>query len=214
MAKPAWCGGEDDDPDEGCKAVFTQIDVPGAAQTVGILFEFGPGLGTAAIGINNSGSVVGMYATHGQYSNGFRLSHGVFSDVSDPLAGHSPGEGSKCFAINGNGAMACDYITNGITHGFLVDEGKRIPIEAPNQAFFGTQITGVNSSEVVVGVFGSPIGLQGLVWIAGHYSTLGFPAKPYNELHSINDRGDITGAYANNPDGSDGHGFVAFPKER
>ncbi|HWS89959.1 MAG TPA: hypothetical protein VN282_23525 [Pyrinomonadaceae bacterium] len=39
--------------------VFTSIDMPGAAQTRGVQFEFGPGLGTAAFGINRDGDIVG-----------------------------------------------------------------------------------------------------------------------------------------------------------
>jgi hypothetical protein len=42
--------------------VYTTIDVPGAAQTRGVGFEFGPGLGTAAFGINSQGDIVGEYA--------------------------------------------------------------------------------------------------------------------------------------------------------
>jgi hypothetical protein len=71
--------------DSRCKPVYQQLDVPGAAQTTGIVFETGPGLGTAANGINLEGNVVGMHATHGLYSAGFESR--VFS--SSPLCSAS-----------------------------------------------------------------------------------------------------------------------------
>jgi len=214
---PAGC----DADDKNCAPVFTELDVPGAAQIPSIPFEFGPGLGTASIGINLEGSIVGMYATAGLFSNGFVLKNGVYLPVTNPLAGTTPGAGSKCFAINDLGAMACDYIVQASpqspphTHGFLVEGTKITPIEVPGSesGLFGTQINGVNDFRQVVGSFLNGLTLEAMVWIGGNYYTLNYPGQPnYNELHSINNLGVITGAYATDPAGHNVHGFLAIPK--
>jgi hypothetical protein len=51
-----------------CKPTYRAIDMPGAVQTQGVNFELGPGLGTAAAGINKRREVVGMFATKRLYS--------------------------------------------------------------------------------------------------------------------------------------------------
>ena len=217
-ARPAWC---EDDDDQACAPVFTTIDDPAAVQTQGIPFEFGPGLGTAAIGINNHGVMTGMYAP-GVYSDGFIRSHGgAFTPVDHPSASHLPGFGTKCFAVADTGVAACDYLTleNGVTpisHGFLLDDGHFVSIEVPGsiQAGFGTQVNGVNDHRMAVGIFSSLTGGHGLLWVSGNYFTVDYAGKPFSELHSINDRGDLTGAYSDDPLGRVLHGFVAFPKDR
>ena len=163
MSHPEECEAEDG---RTCKPVFTPIDVPGAAQTTGITFELGPGLGSAAIGINNNGVITGMYATNGLYSNAFFLSGHHYKPLDSPLASHLAGDGTKCFTINDNGAAACDYLSQSsaaapqFTHGFLYDDGKATPIFVPGSdaGGFGTQISGVNNAKKVVGAFTTPIG--------------------------------------------------------
>ena len=217
MARPDGCG-EDNDQ---CKPVFTKVDFPGAAQTTGVVFEFGMGLGTNGIGINNKGEMTGMYATNGMYSNAFLLSRGQYKAIDSPLASHLPGDGTKCFAISDDGVMACDYITQSgagapqFTHGFMLDDGKVTPIfvAGSESGGFGTQVNGINASKKVVGTFTNPAGsLAGLVWFRGDYFTLNYPGMPFTELHSINSRGQITWAYATDPAGQFVHGFVASPK--
>ena len=216
MSRPEECEAEDG---QTCTPVFTSIDVPGATQTTGINFEFGPGLGSAAIGINNEGMITGMYATTGLYSNAFFRSGGHYKPLDSPLASHLPGDGTKCFAINDDGAAACDYLIQSsstalqFTHGFLYDDGKMTPIFVPGSEAggFGTQVIGLNNSKKVVGTFTTPMRLlAGLVWYRGDYFTLNYPASLFTELHSINNRGEITGAYATDPFSI--HGFVAIPK--
>ena len=218
MTSPEGCG---NDSHPNCQPVFTNIDVPGAAQTQGIVFEFGFGLGTSAMGISNNGAITGMYATNGLYSNAFMLSHGRFMPIDSPSASHLPGDGTKCFSINDNGAMACDYVTQSssaapqFTHGFMYDDGRVTPIfvAGSEAGGFGTQVNGINASKRVVGTFTNPTGaLAGLVWDRGDYFTLNYPGSPFTELHSINARGSITGAYATDPFGQDVHGFIALPK--
>ena len=212
-ARPAWC---EDDEEERCAPVYTTIDNPAAVQKR-IPFELGPGLGTATIGINNHGVITGMYATAGLFSDGFLLSRGVFTPVDHPMASHLSGLGSKCFSISDNGVAACDYATDDhITHGFLLKNGKFEAVDVPGSALggFGTQINGVNASGMAVGLFSSATGVpHTLVWVSGKVFTLDFPGEPFSELHSINNRGDITGAYVFDPATFFLHGFLAFRKD-
>jgi hypothetical protein len=219
LARPELCGLVFDDNDAKCKPVFKAIDFPGAAQTR-VEFELGPGLGTAGIGINNFGEVTGMYATSGQYSNGFVEFLGSYVAIDNPLASHRVGDGSKCFTVSNIGVLACDYQTQAsktapqITHGFLRDGSTDIPIEFPGSAKegFGTQISGVNIFNVAVGVYFDGKAFNAMLWQDGKFFTVNFPNTPYNELHSINDRGDVSGAYDTDPSGQVLHGFVAFLK--
>ena len=209
------------DWDTRCKPVYRQIDVPGAAQTKDIFFETGTGLGTAAIGIDNQQTVVGIYATQGLYSVGFALSHGRFTTIDDPASGHTPGNGSRVFAVNDFGAVAGAYSTQAsptapqINGGFLFNGYEYIPVNVPGseKGGFGTQANGVNNRQEVVGVFSDPQGtFHGLVWTFGQSFILDYPNAPYSECHSINAQGDITGAYITDLSGANYRGFVAFLK--
>jgi len=203
-----------------CKSKFTPIDVPGAAQTQSVPFEFGPGLGTAAVGINNYGQVTGMYATPGLYSNGFVNVGQTFTPIDHPLAGHGPALGTKCFSIANNGVLACDYLVQAtptsypMTHAFLVNGAHKVAIDCPGAAqyFFGTQISGVNIHYTAVGTCFNGYSLDAILWSDGKFYTVNVAGMPYNELHSINDRGDVTGAYDTDPSGQQLFGFVAFLK--
>ncbi len=218
LARPAGCG--DADTNAACKPVFKQFDVPGAVQTVGVVFETGPGLGTAGIGINDFGERTGLYATQGQYSNGF-LQLGSFTlPIDHPRASHTPGNGTKCFSVSNLSVLACDYQTQKnaaapvITHGFLRFGDLNVPIDYPGAAAegFGTQISGINIFGEATGVTYTQGSFNGILWVDGTFFTVNFPGMPYNELHSVSDRGDLTGAYASDPDGQVLHGYLAFPK--
>ena len=168
-----------------------------------------------------------MYATSGLYSNAFFLSGGHYKPLDSPKASHLQGDGTKCFSINDSGAAACDYLADSnlgghqftFTYGFLYEDGKMTPIFVPGSdtGGFGTQVNGINNAKKVVGTFTTPSttgfgSLAGLVWFRGDYSTLNYPDMPFTELHSINNHGAITGAYATDPFGQHIHGFVAIPK--
>lgn len=217
---PAGC--TQDNRDARCAPVYTTLDYPGAAQTRTVPFEFGFGLGTAGVGINNSDSVVGIYATSALYSNGFVWSKGVFTPIDSPQASHLTGNGTKLFTISNNGLIAGDFITQQdltsppVSHGFVLDTlGRYTPVYVPGSELggLGTQVNGVNPRKWAVGTFTSPEpALHGLLWIEGQNYTLDFPGSLYSECHSINDSGLITGAYSDDPAGRVTHGFLATPK--
>jgi hypothetical protein len=220
---PSEC--EDEAP---CKPVFKQIDFPGAVQTQNIFFELGPGLGTAVAGINNHSDVAGLYATQGLWSNAFKFANGHFTSIDDPAATHAPAEGSRSFGLNDYGDVVGSYLNQAsptvypINYGFVFDGKKYIPVfvKDSDKGFFGTQANGINNRQEVVGVYSDVAGnLHGLYWVAGQSFTIDFPKMPYSEVHVINNRGDVTGAYLVDPTvfnpayGYPYRGFVAFLKD-
>lgn len=220
LSMPPGCNWDPGDRD--CKPEYHQIDVPGAVQTTGIDFELGPGLGTDVAGINDAGEISGGYATPGLYSNGFKLSRGKYIPIDDPAATHLPGLGSRTFALNNFGVVVGAYETQAspaaypTSGGFLFDGHKFTSVFVLNsdQGGFGTQANGVNDFGEVVGLFSDPAGnAHGLFWIDGISFAIDYPGQPYTECHSINNRGDITGAYLADPSGYNYVGFVAYPKK-
>ena len=63
-----------------------------------------------------------------------------------------------------------------------------------------------------VGVFDVQGTFNAMLWSEGRFYTVNFPGMPYNEMHSINDRGDMTGAFCVTPDGQLLRGYLAFLK--
>ena len=218
---PDGCSRTDTSP--RCQPVFHSIDVPGAVQTRTIPFELGYGLGTDAAGINNLQEVVGIFATKGLYSDGFKLSHGQFTALDDPASSHLPGMGSRVFSINDLGFIAGAYQTQdapgarSLSHGFLYTGLNYVPVQVAGseKGGFGTQANGVNIFLDVVGVFSDPQGMfHGFLWAGGQPFLLDFPGAPYSEAHSINNHGDVTGAYIVDLSGFNYRGFVAYRKDR
>ncbi len=155
-----------------CKPTSRAIDMPGTVQTQGINFELGPGLGTAAAGINNRREVVGMFATKRLYSAGFELPDGRFTTIDDPNSGHGTGLGSRSFGINDMGFMVGSYQTGlnivaSVSHGFVSTGQNYIPVEVPGSASggFGTQTNEINIFLEMVGVYPDPNGtFHGMFW--------------------------------------------------
>ena len=166
---PEDCEREDE---KRCQPAFHAIDVPGAVQTAGIVFELGTGLGTAVIGLNNRQDVVGLYAK-GIYSVGFELSRGQYRVIDDPASSHSAGNGSCVFGINDLGFSAgsdqtqADAASLSISHGFVYTGFNYIPVYVPGseKGGFGTQANGINIFLQVVGVYTDPTGMfHGMLW--------------------------------------------------
>jgi hypothetical protein len=217
---PDGCDEEREPNSWKCQPNFTSLDVPGAAETR-IPFEFGPGLGTGAAGLNNRREVVGLYATQDLYSNGFIFSEGRYRSIDNPSADHTPGNGSKLFSINNFSVAAGAYQTQAsptspvITHGFITEGGRYTPVYVPGSELggFGTQANGINDFKVVAGIFSDQKGFgHALLWFQGLSFTVDYPGALFSEGHTINNRGDLTGAYVTDPRAGVVHGFVAYPK--
>jgi probable HAF family extracellular repeat protein len=220
LASPQVCA--DKGPAQ-CPPVFTSIDEPDAVQNGTVSFEFGRGLGTVSTGINNHRQVVGMFCTAKLFSDAFiyAADAGKYRAIDNPYAAHTPGFGSKAFGINDRGVVAGDYLEHApkpffeYTHAFLFDHGYYTSLDVPNstKGGFGTQVNGVNNAKVAIGVFTTPKGFfRGFIWQRGQFSVLSFPGEPYTEINGINSRGDLTGDYAVDQDGTNLLGYLAFRK--
>jgi hypothetical protein len=204
----------------GCSTLNYQsfdTTLPDASLNPAVDFELGTGLGTAPIGINNAGAISGMYGL-GTYSNGFLLTGGIngtYQEYSNPNASNFDvavpennqvvleGLGTKFFGIGNSGIVAGDYVDpTGITHGFLLPNGLSNPaltVDVPGSDVgpFGAQVTSANTSNMAVGVYADGTGVfRGFLYNIGgnQYYDFNAPGQEYTELHTINDRGFITGA--------------------
>jgi hypothetical protein len=222
MTMPAGCGGDNDDRWARCQPTFESIDFPGAAQTTGIPFESGTGLGTSVTGLNNRREVAGLYATSAGYSNGFVFSPRTgFQSTDAPNASHTPSFGTRFFGVNDLGVMVGDYISQTnphappLNHGFLLcgDDYTPIFITGSDLGGYGTQVNGVNDFKLAVGLYSDPTGNpHGFLWADGNAYQLNYPAALYTESHAINNLGAITGSYSTDRTGLSIHGYVAYPK--
>jgi hypothetical protein len=112
---------------------FTPIDVPGATET-------------QALGINDSGNVVGVYhdATGG---HGFLAVGGSFTPIDVPGATLF---GTGAAGINGPGNIVGFYFDGAGPHGFLDVGGSITPINVPGAISTNTT-SGINDLGNIVG---------------------------------------------------------------
>ena len=123
--------------------------------------------------------------------------------------------------MNDEGVIVGDYIFQSsaqnppVNYGFLLRDEKytAIFIAGSDQGGLGTQVNGISNFNAVVGVFSDATGyFHGLLWTNGTAYELDYPSAVYNEAHTINDLGVITGSYSTDPTGTLIHGYVAYPR--
>jgi uncharacterized membrane protein len=174
---------------------FTTIDFPGS-------------VADEAVGVNDSGQIVGEYTFSGLGDRqGFLLSNGVFTSISYPGSTFTRAEG-----INRQGDIVGDYQKAGNNNGFgneygyLLRGGVFTPIVFPNSDT--TVPTGINSSGDIVGYYIDKIGTHGFLFLNGAYTSIDFPrAAAFTQAWRINDYGEIAGRYRSSKD-SNYHIFV------
>jgi len=126
---------------------ITTIDAPGAPTAT-------KDRGTSALGINDSGTIIGMYSTTGSistpptYHSFLRTAAGKITVIDEPNAGSgvsSSGgkEGTYVSDINASGEMVGSYIdSNYVEHGFLLSTtGTFTSFDPPSGAFRGGAAT-------------------------------------------------------------------------
>jgi len=142
-------------------------------------FDFPGSFSTIALGINNSGQVVGYYNLIGGASHNFLLSGGTFSSFDFP-----GGFGTFAKGINDSGQVVGYYILNpgsGATHGFLLSGGTFSTLDFPGAS--STTVTGINNSGQVVGDYQTVVGPH-----HGFLATpteLGAPVPEAGTLYSV-----------------------------
>lgn len=153
------------------KGKYATLDEPNAGA--------GAYQGTAAVGINNSGQIVGYFTDATGINHGFLLSGGRYSTIDDPNASGT----TYAADINASGQIV-GYYTDaaGVNHGFLLNHGRYITIDDPNAgtgAGQGTIAYGINADGETVGVYYDGNGLaHGFQATSDHDAALGVAGNP------------------------------------
>ena len=169
---------------------FTTLDVPGS-------------IFTSPTSINDRGDIVGQYAlpTAPNDRHGFLLKDGEFTSFDPPGSRFT-----NALAINERGDIVGRYCTvakctlpgTGVFHGFLLHDGEFTPIDVPGA--IETDAFGVNGRGAVAGGFLTSQN-QEQIFVQGDdgFTVLALPGGQAVSLDkgSINERGDVVGAYCN-----------------
>jgi uncharacterized membrane protein len=150
---------------------FTSLDYPGSSSTT-------------ALGINNSGQIVGGYGVPGG-GHSFLLSGGSYSSFDPPFATLSSGAAG----INNSGQIVGGY--QYATHGYLLSGGNYTDISAYNH---WTTSNDINDSGQIVGGYYTGVGHSYLL-SGGNYTTIDPLGSYSSEARGINNAGEIVGYY-------------------
>jgi hypothetical protein len=165
---------------------FHTIDYPGASIT-------------SVSGINNNGLIVG-----GAFSGSTVLTTlGGFTYLNGTIT-PLPSQYGPAVGVNDSGAIITQPTPNSSV-GYLLQNNQATTISDPNAGIFGTSVHGINNSNVIVGGYVDPSGVDhGFIYNNGTYTTLDDPQSTYagpgpvganGELTGINDLGQVVGDY-------------------
>ena len=181
------------------KGTFATVDYPGT------VFN-------QLLGQNDMGQASGYYSMSQNNSTPDtpyvynELGGGVFQVITIPAAVG----GAQATGINNSQQISGFYIdAAGVNHGFLLNFGLLVTLDAPNSTF--TQALGLNNKGQVVGDYTDLNGnTHGFVWTSkGGFTTVDNPnGVGTTVVNGINDLGQLVGFYGTAPINS---GFVAFP---
>jgi hypothetical protein len=116
----------------------TTIDVPGAKLT-------------EVIGINNAGTVVGVYKDSSNVSHSFIDMGGSYTTIDDPAANAGT---TQATGINNPGVVVGNYVSGSTYHGFERSSGGVFTsISYPGANTTGTLVFGVNDAGDLAGQF-------------------------------------------------------------
>jgi hypothetical protein len=178
---------------------YTTVDFPGTAFN-------------QLLGQNDMGQASGYYSMSQNNTTPDtpyiynELGGGVFQVIFIPAAAG----GAQATGINNSQQISGFYIdAGGTNHGFLLDFGQLITLDAPGSTF--TQALGLNNKGQVVGTFMDAAGTHGFVWIKYRgFTTIDNPnGVGTTVVNGINDLGVLVGFYGTAPINS---GFFAFPR--
>jgi probable HAF family extracellular repeat protein len=181
---------------------LTTLDFPGASDTL-------------ALGINESGTVVGFWDIVDAFGNtivdhGFTWKDGQFSQIDFPGAADS-----AVFGINARGDLVGGWdsgITSPFEHGFVISKHGATSFDVPGATI--TQADDINASGDIVGTYINAAGDQhGFLLSGTTLSTIDFPGAAGSSAWGINSAGQIVGNYRLVPAGV-AHGFIAQPEEK
>lgn len=175
---------------EGSK--LTVVNYPKAANT--FLFD-----------VNQLGAAVGSFSASPILTKGFLLANGKFTTIAHPNA-----QATYAMAISDNGAIVGSYTTT-VLNGFLWQNGTFTTINHKN-AKYGTGLTGVNNSGVIVGNrFAADRGFA-FLYENGTFKNIVYPGANYALAGGINNNGLISGEIFLNTAATETVGYTATCK--
>jgi hypothetical protein len=125
----------------------------GSYQTLDDPLE-GPNGQTELLRINNAGQIIGRFQTSVNSADTYFLYSGsTYVTISDPLASKQSGS-TFVNGMNDAGTVVGSYVVNGISHGFVFDNGIYTTVDNPAGVLkggHGTVITGINDAGDLVG---------------------------------------------------------------
>jgi YD repeat-containing protein len=152
-------------------------------------------------GINDGGTVSGLWVDTAQVSHGFIAQGGTFTSFDAPLA-----DTTKVGALRGTAAGGIDnagttvgvYSAGGAQHGFIRDAaGSTTTLDIAGH--LDTQLIDINGSGQIIGSYADSHALLGgtsfLRSTTGVLTTLAMPASTVSQAQGLNDAGTVVGAY-------------------
>lgn len=158
---------------------------------------------TLAYGINDLGSIVGVYNdTTGPH--GFVLDGATYTPINVPFP---EAQNTVAFGINIFRQIVGTYTAGGITHGYLLNNGTFTPIDYPASGVIATFPRAINALGQVAGFYDDAAGSHGFFMSQGKFTAINVPfaGVSWTQALGTNDRSEIIGSYGT----SDGkiHGF-------
>ena len=176
----------------------TMYDYPGSSDTHGL-------------GINDSGSAVGLYTDPGGATKGYlRLPDGTFTAIIDPSDNSSY---TRAWGINNAGTIVGDYLNNtggtSTYHGFLLRGGVYTTFDISGP--YSTDIFAVNNNGDFGGIYGSSAyANRAFLDIGGVITTFTGPAGSTNTVvQGLNTSNVAVGTYTDSAGTT--HGFSRDP---
>ena len=146
---------------------------------------------TAALGINNMESVVGIYRDQAGLHHGWLLTTTSFQTIDYPGALETiPSQ------INDGGTIVGLYFDAvGVAHGFAIQNGQFSSIDYPGA--LDTAAFDVNVNGDIVGFYDEPdFTSHGFLLRSGSFSSIDFPFNRTTEATAINSTGKIVGYHS------------------
>jgi len=155
---------------------------------------YGPGppgiYSTTAIGVNNSGQIIGSYSDRYGNTYGFIYSDGTYTALDVPGSVYT-----QPLGINSSGQVVGLYYRNGSNspYGFLYTDGTYITLNPPGSD--ASVAFSINASGDVVGDYGVENSQAVFLYSSGSYTTLAILGATV-AAQQINNSGQIVGEYA------------------
>jgi len=185
------------------KGVLTTIDFPAASDTL-------------ALGINESGTVVGYWdildpngdpvAIHG-----FIWNNGTFSQIDFPGAG-----ATYLYGINARGDIVGEWdsdIFGTVVHGFVLTKEHFITIDVPFAGSSYTQANDISAKGSIVGTWIDADGVShGFLAEGAKFTSIDYPGSIGTTAWGINSAGQMVGNWFDSSLNT--HGWVATPANK